>query len=65
MVAVVAASGLAAASPMVVSVLEWNPTLALPVGGLTATGTTRMIGAASIRHYAGEGVVRAPAPVDT
>jgi hypothetical protein len=51
MAAVVAATGLAAASPMLVHVLEWQPLYALPVGGLAASGMTRLIGDSTIRFY--------------
>jgi hypothetical protein len=64
MAAVVAASGAAAASPLVVSALDWHPLLALPVGGLTASSITRLIGEKSIRHYSGEpATTQVPAPV--
>jgi hypothetical protein len=65
MVAVVAASGVATASPMLVHALDWQPLYALPVGGLAATAITRLIGEATIRHYRGESVTAAtpePAP---
>lgn len=51
MAAVVAASGLAIASPLLVHALEWHPLYALPVGGLSATGATRLIGESTIRYY--------------
>ena len=53
--AVVAASGAAATSPLLVPALGWNPLIALPLGGLTASAITRMIGDACIRHYGGYG----------
>lgn len=54
MASVVAASGFAAASPMLVHLLEWNPMYALPVGGVAATSVTRLIGESTIRHYSNE-----------
>jgi hypothetical protein len=63
MTAVVAATGLAAASPMLVHALEWHPLYALPVGGLAATGMTRMIGDSTIRYYRGQvAALRSPEP---
>jgi hypothetical protein len=63
MAAVVAATGLAAASPMLVHALEWHPLYALPVGGLAATSMTRMIGDSTIRYYRGEtAALQAPQP---
>jgi hypothetical protein len=56
MVSVVAASGLAASSPMLAPALDWQPLFALPVGAAAVTGATRMIGEAGIRHYRGETV---------
>ena len=59
MAAVVAATGVGVAAPLLVRALEWHPWYALPLGGLSATATTRMIGAAAIRYYgAGSRVAR-------
>lgn len=52
MAAVVAATGAGVAAPLLVRAFEWHPAYALPLGGLSATATTRMIGAAAIRYYA-------------
>lgn len=51
MAAVVAATGAAAAAPLLVHVLELNPLYALPAGGLTATALTHLIGESAIRMY--------------
>ncbi len=51
MIAVIAASGVSAASPFLVSQLQWNPLAAIPVSGLTATAVTQLIGAEAIRLY--------------
>jgi uncharacterized protein (DUF697 family) len=59
MASVVAASGLAAASPMLVPALNWQPLFALPIGALTTSGITRLIGESSIRYYGGK-TVEAP-----
>ena len=52
MMAVVAASGVAAASPFLVNALQWNPLAAIPTSGLSSALITQLIGAAAIRHYA-------------
>jgi hypothetical protein len=59
MVAVVAATGLAAGVPLLAQALELNPLVALPAGGLTAAGVARLIGESAIRFYGRE--VAAPA----
>ncbi|CAL1239678.1 conserved protein of unknown function [Candidatus Methylocalor cossyra] len=51
MLAVVAATGLSAATPFMVSALEWNPSAAIPASALTASAVTRLIGEAAIRMY--------------
>jgi hypothetical protein len=70
MVAVVAATGVAAASPMLVQALEWHPLYALPVGALAASSVTRMIDDSTIRYYGGQrpevsATAPAPAPATT
>jgi hypothetical protein len=62
MASVVAASGLAAASPMLVPVLDWHPLAALPVGALAASGITRQIGETCIRHYGGKTAIAPVTP---
>ena len=52
MMAVVAASGIAASSPFLVNALQWNPMAAIPASGLSSALITQLIGAAAIRHYA-------------
>ncbi len=51
MAAVVAATGAAAAAPLLVHALELNPLYAIPAGGLTATAVTRLIGERAIKLY--------------
>jgi hypothetical protein len=51
MAAVVAATGAAAAAPLLVHALELNPLYALPAGGLSAAAVTRLIGESAIRLY--------------
>ncbi len=51
MVAVVAATGLAAGTPLVLKALDLNPLLALPAAGLTASGVAQLIGDSAIRFY--------------
>jgi hypothetical protein len=64
MAAVVAATGLAAASPMLIQALEWHPLYALPVGSLAATSMTRVIGDSTIRYYRDQtAALDAPEPV--
>jgi hypothetical protein len=53
MAAVVAATGLAVSTPLLVHVLELNPLYALPAAGLAATTVTRLIGESAIRMYGG------------
>jgi hypothetical protein len=61
--AVVAASGAAAATPLAVSQLQWNPLAAIPASGVTATVLTQLIGAAAIRLYKGKQQAAARASV--
>jgi hypothetical protein len=68
MMAIVAASGLAATSPFLVHALKWHPFAAIPTSGLTVLAMTQLIGTAAIRHYAkpierGEQHAALPAPV--
>ncbi|MGA9753811.1 MAG: hypothetical protein WBV23_01570 [Desulfobaccales bacterium] len=51
MVAVVAATGLAASTPLVLNALDLNPLLALPAAGLTASTVARLIGEQAIHFY--------------
>jgi hypothetical protein len=52
MMAVVAATGLAAGTPVVADALGLSPFLAIPAAGLTATATTQLIGTTAIEYYA-------------
>ena len=54
MAAVVAATGLGLASPMLVKALGLPPLYSLPAGVLAATATTRLIGSTAVRFYSGE-----------
>ena len=53
MAAVIAATGLGVAAPMLVKVFGLHPLYMLPVGGLSATAATR-IGDTAIKLYSGE-----------
>ncbi len=50
-IGVIAASGAAAATPYLVSQLQWNPLAAIPTSGVTASLMTQLIGAEAIRLY--------------
>jgi len=54
MAAVIATTGLSVAAPMLVKVFGLHPLYTLPVGGLSATAATRMIGNTAIKLYSGE-----------
>ncbi len=62
MLAVVAATGLAAGAPLLANVLDINPLLSLPAGGITAYAAARMIGEEAIRHYSKPAEEFIPAP---
>lgn len=51
MMAIIAASGISATSPYLVTALNWHRLAAIPTSGLTVVAITQMIGAAAIRHY--------------
>jgi len=51
MLAVIAASSVSAAAPYLVSHMEWNPLVAIPSSGVTATLITQLIGAEAIKLY--------------
>ena len=51
MVAVVAATGLAAGAPFLIKALDLSPLLALPAAGLTASTVAQLIGEQAIRFY--------------
>ena len=52
MLAVVAATGLAAGAPWLLQVIELNPLYSLPAAGLTTSGVAQLIGEQAIRLYA-------------
>jgi uncharacterized protein (DUF697 family) len=60
--AVVAATGLAAGLPLLAGVLDINPLFSLPAGGITAWAAARMIGEQAIRLYSGAAKELTPAP---
>jgi hypothetical protein len=62
MMSVVAASGIAAASPFLVDALDWHPAAAIPVSGLTSVAITRLIGESAIRLYQGLESAKAETP---
>jgi uncharacterized protein (DUF697 family) len=52
MMAVIGATALgSAAPPLVIQALEWNPTYAVPVGALSASAVTHLIGRSAVRFY--------------
>ncbi len=51
MLAVVAATGLAAGAPLLANVLEITPLLSLPAAGITAGAVAQLIGEEAIRFY--------------
>jgi hypothetical protein len=51
MAAVVAASGLGAASPLLIQSLELNPYYAVPLGALSTGAVTQAVGNAAIAYY--------------
>ena len=53
MMAIVAASGMASASPWLIQALDWHRLAAIPAAGVGMVATTQLIGAAAIRYYAG------------
>jgi hypothetical protein len=62
MLAVVAATGLAAGVPFLADVFDINPLFSLPVSGITAYAAARMIGEEAIRLYSGAAKELTPAP---
>ena len=51
MMAVVAASGLSAASPFAVHALNWAPVAAIPASALSASAVSKLVGEAAIAFY--------------
>jgi len=51
MLAIVAATGLAAGAPLLANILDIHPLFSLPVAGLTASSVAQLIGEAAIHHY--------------
>ena len=54
MAAVVAATGVSVAAPLLVKVFALPPVYTLPVGGLSASAATRLIGYTAVRLYSGD-----------
>lgn len=66
MLAVVAATGLAAGAPWLLQVLELNPLYSLPAAGLTASGVAQLLGEQAIRLYAQAQIdLATPSPAPT
>jgi hypothetical protein len=61
MMAVVAATAAAAASPLLVDVLGINSLYAIPIAGLSATAVVQLVGVAAIRFYRSKSSSAAPA----
>lgn len=64
MAAVVAASGLGAAAPLLVQRLGLQPLYAIPAGALSMAAVTQLVGNAAILYYRRQGAL-APTPADT
>lgn len=62
MVAVVAATGLGAAAPSLLTAYGMKPILMIPTGALSMTVVTRLIGASAVRFYAARADVRGSPP---
>jgi hypothetical protein len=66
MLAVVAATGLAAGAPWFLQLLELNPLYSLPAAGLTASGVAQLLGEQAIRLYAQAQIdLATPSPAPT
>jgi hypothetical protein len=63
MVAVVAATGLAAGTPVLMNALDLNPMWSIPAAGLTASAVSQIIGETAIRLYRGEALETSRASV--
>jgi hypothetical protein len=62
MAAVVAATGLAAGTPLLLQALEINPIYAIPASGLSAVAVAQLIGNAAIQFYGHPAIEAGPAP---
>ena len=62
MLAVVAATGLAAGVPLLAVALDFNPILSIPAAGITASAAAQMIGEEAIRFYARPAIEAPPSP---
>jgi hypothetical protein len=62
MAAVVAATGLAAGTPILLQALEISPIYAIPASGLSAVTVAQLIGNAAIQYYSGAAIEAGPAP---
>lgn len=63
MIAVVAATGLAAVAPTAVNALDLNPLYSIPAAGLTASGVAKLIGESAIRFYSKPAILPATEPL--
>jgi hypothetical protein len=61
MAAVVAATGLGSATPLLLQALGMNPVYAIPAGALSASSVTRLVGYSTVRFYQGRLLSSAPA----
>jgi hypothetical protein len=51
LMAVIAASGLSATSPLLVSQMDWHPAASIPASGVMAATVAKLIGEAAIAFY--------------
>jgi hypothetical protein len=63
MMAVVAATAAAAATPLAVQALEYSPVVSIPLAGLTASATAQLIGNVAMRYYS-QGLIAPVSPAD-
>jgi hypothetical protein len=54
MIAVVAATGLGAAAPSLLDIVQINPIYSVPAGAFSMATTTKLIGTAAVQFYGGE-----------
>jgi hypothetical protein len=57
LMAVIAASGLSATSPLLVSQMDWHPAASIPASGVMAATVAKLIGEAAIAFYRGSQIV--------
>jgi hypothetical protein len=64
MIAVVAATGLGAAAPSLLDVVQINPIYSVPAGALSMATTTKLIGTAAVQFYGAEAAAGSPTPAE-